>query len=423
MTTTALADLYERFVSDDCPVGLRVYDGSTAGPRDAEDVLEIRSPLALRYLATAPGQLGLVRAYVSGSLEVHGDVHRTIHALLAHTRGDPGPRDLAAALHAIGLWVLRRPPLPPEEGPPAWRRGLARHTRRRDAGAIAHHYDLSNRFYELVLGPSMVYSCAVFSTPDTTLDEAQAEKIDLICRKLDLQPGERLLDVGAGWGSLVRHAVEQYGVTALGVTLSRRQAQWAQEAFARAGIAGRAELRLLDYRDIAETGFDAIASVGAMEHVGTKQLGPHFAGLARRLRPEGRMLNHAITRRSNHERNRTGPVIDRYVFPDGELQGQGTVVSAMHDNGFEVRHAESLREHYAMTLREWGANLERHWAAAVAEVGEGRARMWRLYMAMARVGFDLHRHEIHQTLAVRTGAGGRSGMPLRPDWERARTLA
>lgn len=423
MTMTALAELYERFVSDDCPVGLRVYDGSTAGPRDAEDVLDIRSPLALRYLATAPGQLGLVRAYVTGTLEVHGDVHRTIHTLLEHTRGDARLRDLFGALRAIGPWVLRRPPLPPEEAPAAWRRGLARHTRRRDADAIAHHYDLSNRFYELVLGPSMVYSCAVFATPDTTLDEAQAEKVDLVCRKLDLQPGQRLLDVGAGWGALVRHAAEHYGVSALGVTLSRRQAQWAQEAFAAAGLADRAEVRVLDYRDIEETGFDAIASVGAMEHVGTKQLGPHFSGLAARLRPEGRLLNHAITRPSNLVPNRCGPVIDRYVFPDGELQGQGTVVSALHDHGLEVRHSESLREHYAMTLREWGANLERNWAAAVAEVGERRARMWRLYMAMSRVGFDLNRLEVHQTLAVRTGAQGRSGLPLRPDWERVRALA
>ena len=420
---TTPAELYERFVPHDCPVALRAYDGSAAGPRDAESVIELRSPLALRYLATAPGQLGLARAYVTGTLEVHGDVHATLHALLAHVRGGLGARDLAAALRATGPWVLRRPPLPPEEAPAPWRRGLARHTRRRDADAITHHYDLSNRFYERVLGPSMVYSCAVFPTAETSLDEAQAEKVDLVCRKLDLRPGQRLLDVGAGWGSLVHHAAEHYGVNALGVTLSRRQVEWATAAIAAAGLEGRAQVRLLDYRDIRETGFDAIASVGAMEHVGTARLGAHFSGLAARLRPEGRMLNHTITRPSNHEGTRLGPVIDRYVFPDGELQGPGTVVSALHDHGLEVRHTESLREHYAMTLREWGANLERHWAEAVAEVGERRARMWRLYMAISRVGFDLNHIEVHQMLAVRTGPRGASRMPLRPDWERARIVA
>ena len=274
-----LAELYERFVPGDCPVALRAYDGSAAGPRDAESVIELRSPLALRYLATAPGQLGLARAYVTSTLEVHGDLHATLHALLAHVRGGLRARDLAAALRALGPWVLRRPPLPPEEAPAPWRRGLVRHTRRRDADAVAHHYDLSNRFYELVLGPSMVYSCGVFPTADASLDEAQAEKVDLVCRKLDLRPGQRLLDVGAGWGSLVRHAAEHYGVRALGVTLSRRQVEWATAAIAAAGLEGRAELRLLDYRDIRETGFDAIASVGAMEHVGTAQLGAHFSGL------------------------------------------------------------------------------------------------------------------------------------------------
>jgi len=419
---TTLAELWDRFIDEDCPVALRAYDGSTAGPRDAEAIVELRSPTALRHLASAPGQLGLARAYVTGTLEVHGDLHAALHGLLAHARG-LRLRDALAALRSVGPWVLRRPPVPPEEAPAPWRRGLARHTKRRDADAIAHHYDLSNRFYELVLGPTMVYSCAVFPAADATLDEAQTEKVDLVCRKLDLQPGQRLLDVGAGWGALVRHAAEHYGVSALGVTLSQRQAQWAQEAIAAAGLAGRAEVRLLDYRDIQETGFDAIASVGAMEHVGTAQLGRHFTGLAGRLRPGGRMLNHTITRPSNHERNRTGPVIDRYVFPDGELQGPGTVVSALHDHGLEVRHTESLREHYAMTLCGWCANLERNWAAAVAEVGERRARAWRLYMTISRVGFDLNRIEVHQMLAVRTGPRGESGLPLRPDWERPRALA
>jgi cyclopropane-fatty-acyl-phospholipid synthase len=264
----------------------------------------------------------------------------------------------------------------------------------------------------------MTYSCAVFPTEDSSLETAQVEKVDLICRKLELRPGQRLLDVGAGWGALVRHAAEHYGVAALGVTLSERQVAWAKRAIAEAGLGDRAEVRHLDYRDVEETGFDAISSVGTMEHIGSAELGGHFSALAGKLRPEGRMLNHTITRPSNRERNRPGPFLDRYIFPDGELQGPGTVVGAMHDNGFEVRHSENLREHYAMTLREWGRNLERNWDRAVAEVGERRARAWRLYMTLSRVAFETNRVQIHQFLGVRPDRDGRSGMPLRPGWER-----
>ena len=213
---------------------------------------------------------------------------------------------------------------------------------------------------------------------------------------------------------MICHAAEQYGVRALGVTLSRAQAEWARRAISASGLEQRAEIRFLDYRELRETGFDAISSVGVMEHVGTAGLGAHFTAMAARLRAEGRMLNHTITRPFNAARSRTGPFIDRYIFPDGELQGLGTVIGAMHDNGLEVRHEESLREHYALTLREWGANLERHWQRAVAEVGERRARTWRLYMAMSRLGFELNRLQIHQILGVRTPASGRSGSPPRP---------
>jgi len=319
--------------------------------------------------------------------------------------------------------MLRRPPIPPEEARAPWRRGLVRHSRGRDAQAVSHHYDVSNPFYELLLGSSMAYSCAVFSRPSATLAEAQREKFDLICRKLDLKPGERLLDVGAGWGGLVRHAAQHFGVRALGVTLSREQAEWAQRAIFEAGLRQRAEVRFLDYRDVSETGFDAISSVGAMEHIGSSELGSHFQAMTTGLRSEGRMLNHTITRSSNRQRHRTGPFVDRYVFPDGELQGLGMVIGAMHDHGLEVRHEENLREHYAMTLREWSANLERHWPRALTEVGERRARIWRLYMAISRVGFDLNRIQIHQILGVRLTSDGQSGMPPRPSWERSRSQA
>jgi cyclopropane-fatty-acyl-phospholipid synthase len=411
-----LAEFFEVLFGGRPPVAFRAYDGSCFDPGDAVGVLDVRTPRALRYIATAPGELGLARAYVMGDIEIHGDLQATLSGLVSHWRGSVPWRELARGLER---WMLRRPPVPPEEATSPWRRGLRRHTRTRDASAIAHHYDLSNRFYELVLGSSMAYSCAVFAGPSATLLEAQREKFDLICRKLDLRPGERLLDVGAGWGGLVCHAARHYGVNALGVTLSGLQAEWAMRSIRKAGLQARAQVRLLDYRDVRERGFDAISSVGAMEHIGSANLGSHFQAMAVRLRAEGRMLNHTITRSSNHQRHRAGQFIDRYVFPDGELESLGTVVAAMHDHGLEVRHEENLREHYALTLREWGANLERHWQHAVAEVGERRARVWRLFIAMARIGFERNSIEIHQILGVRVSPAGGSGMPLRPAWERA----
>ena len=403
-------------VDERAPVAFRAWDGSAAAGRDTEATVEARSPAALWYLLSAPSELGLARAYVTGAIDIDGDLHAALAGMERNRR--PLQREQLVRLIAGLPWRQIRPaPVPLEEAPPRWRRGLVAHTRGRDAAAIAHHYDLSNRFYRVVLGPSMVYSCAVFMTSDATLEAAQEEKFDLICRKLDLRPGERLLDVGTGWGGMVMHAAANYGVTALGVTLSRSQVQWAQAAIAERGLAERAEVRLLDYRDLAEDEFDAISSIGAMEHFGSRQLGPHFSAMARRLRPAGRMLNHCITRPSNRQRRRPGPFIDRYVFPDGELEGPGAVIAAMHDHGFEIRHEENLREHYAITLRHWAENLDRGWDQAVAEVGERRARAWRLYIAISRLGFELGRIQIHQVLGVQPTARGRSCMPLRPDWE------
>jgi cyclopropane-fatty-acyl-phospholipid synthase len=419
LTAMRLADIFTGLMDERASVAFRAYDGSSVGPADAESVLELRRPEAVAYIATAPGELGFARAYVTGALEVHGDLHATLHALLAGARKDVGWRERLQTLSGVGLRALRRPRIPPEEARPRWRRGL-RHSRARDAAAISHHYDVSNRFYEIVLGPSMAYTCAVFPSADASLEQAQAEKFDLVCRKLALAPGDRLLDVGAGWGGMVMHAAEHHGARALGVTLSEPQASWAQRKIAERGLQERAEVRFLDYRDVSETGFDALSSIGLTEHIGARNLGSYFSFLAAKLRPEGRMLNHMITRPSNRERQRAGRFIDRYVFPDGELEGPGTIVSAMHDHGLEVRHEENLREHYSMTLREWGANLERGWQEAVAEAGERRARVWRLYMAAARVGFDLNRVELHQILGVRLTSDGRSGMPLRSDWETAR---
>ena len=226
----------------------------------------------------------------------------------------------------------------------------------------------------------------------------------------------RLLDVGCGWGGMVRHAAENYGVTVLGVTLSRRQAEWAGKAIADAGLTERAEVRHQDYRDVTETGFDAVSSIGLTEHIGMRALPSYFEFLYSRLHPGGRLLNHCITRPTTTEGVKSKGFIDRYVFPDGELEAVGTIASVMQDAGFEIRHEENLREHYAKTLTGWGDNLERNWAAAVAEVGEERARVWRLYMVGSRLGFERRGIELHQILGVKVADNGTAGVPLRPDW-------
>jgi cyclopropane-fatty-acyl-phospholipid synthase len=291
-----------------------------------------------------------------------------------------------------------------------------RHSKARDAEAISHHYDVSNTFYEWVLGPSMTYTCACYPTDDSTLEEAQEHKYDLVARKLNLQPGMRLLDVGCGWGGMVRHAAKHYGVKALGVTLSRQQAEWAAKAIAEDGLSDVAEVRYSDYRDVREREFDAVSSIGLTEHIGAKNLGAYFSFLRSKLRPQGRLLNHCITRPTTTERVHIRGFIDRYVFPDGELEGAGRIISAMQDNGFEVRHEENLREHYARTLHGWCDNLNDNWDAAVREVGLGRTKVWGLYMAGSRLGFERRTIELHQVLGVRVDDNGDSGMPLRPDW-------
>jgi cyclopropane-fatty-acyl-phospholipid synthase len=410
-----LADAFSLVVPAERGVGFRGYDGSRAGPADADVVLEIRTPRAVEFLASAPSQLGLARAYVAGDLEIHGDVYTALSRLW------PLPLDHLSWAQRVRLartfapHALARPTPPPQER----RLSGRRHSKGRDAEAIQHHYDVSNTFYAWVLGPSMAYTCAVFTHPDNTLEEAQEEKFDLVCRKLDLKPGMRLLDVGCGWGGMVLHAVQNYGVTAIGVTLSRQQAEWGQLAIEEAGLADRAQIRHSDYRDVRESGFDAVSSIGLTEHIGRANYPSYFSFLHSKLRPEGRLLNHTITRPdgrfpTHYKRS----FINRYVFPDGELSAPWQVMAAMNDAGFELRHDENLREHYAITLRHWCENLERHWDDAVAEAGLGTARVWRLYMAASRLGFDVNFIQLHQTLGVKVADGGASGFPLRPDFAR-----
>jgi cyclopropane-fatty-acyl-phospholipid synthase len=415
MARPSLAELLTGVLAG-APIAVEAYDGSAAGPADASVRLVLRSPRALSYLISAPSSLGLARAFVAGDLEIHGDLYDALTAIWSSHIGILSWPERLRVLRNVDPKALRWADAPPEEyGARRLRTGL-RHSKQRDAAAISHHYDVSNTFYEWVLGPSMTYTCACYPADKATLEEAQAHKYDLVCRKLGLEPGMRLLDVGCGWGGMVRFAAEHYGVQALGVTLSRRQAEWAKERIASDGLGHLAEVRFSDYRDISETAFDAISSIGLTEHIGKANLPSYFSFLAGRLRPQGRLLNHCITRPTTTEPNQFGGFIDRYVFPDGELEGVGVIVATMQDHGFEVRHEENLREHYAKTLAGWCANLAEHWDEAVAEVGPGRARVWALYMAGSRLGFERHTLELHQVLGVKVDAEGHNGMPLRPDW-------
>jgi len=405
-----IAAIVEDLLGRDLPVAVEAYDGSRVGPSDPPATLVIRSPIALQRILTAPGELGFGRAYVAGDLDFEGE----IWAILALRDRLPSvslsAHQWLAMLRLAGSAGLRRPTPPAEEA----RLHGRRHSKSRDAAAIAHHYDVSNDFYRLILGSTMTYSCAVWADPSITLDEAQEAKYELICQKLALQPGQRLLDIGCGWGGMAMHAAKHHGVTAVGVTLSTRQAELAEKRVAEAGLGDRVEIRKQDYRDVGDGPYDAISSIGMFEHVGLSQVKKYFDRVHVLLRPQGRFMNHAIGRPPfDKSRFARAGFIDRYVFPDGELHEVGTIVSAIQQAGFEVRHLESLREHYALTLRAWVANLEANWDAAVAAVGLARARIWRLYMAGSAVNFEAGRTQIHQVLATRPG-GGASGMPLRP---------
>ncbi|MET3963352.1 cyclopropane-fatty-acyl-phospholipid synthase [Marmoricola sp. OAE513] len=423
--TSTIADAFSALLIGDIPFRFTAYDGSSAGPEDSAFGLHLKNERGLSYMVTAPGDLGLARAYVMGDLELVGAHPGDPFAALSHIKGSktglkfrtPTPLEALALVRTVGLTNLKPPPIPATEHAPRWRRLMEGflHSPERDAEAIHHHYDVSNRFYEMVLGPSMTYTCACFPTEDSTLEEAQFHKYDLVAQKLDLQPGQRLLDVGCGWGGMVRHAVKHYGVTALGVTLSAEQAFWAQQKIKEEGLEDRAEVRHLDYRDVTENDFDAISSIGLTEHIGVDNYPAYFAFLRDRLKPQGRLLNHSITRADN-KKTSTGAFIDRYVFPDGELTGSGRMITEIQDAGLEVHHEENLRMHYAKTLAGWNAYLVENWDECVAEVGEETARVWGLYIAGSRMGFETNEIQLHQVLATKTDADGNSGYPLRPTW-------
>ncbi|HEX2576031.1 MAG TPA: cyclopropane-fatty-acyl-phospholipid synthase family protein [Aquihabitans sp.] len=400
--------------TDHLPLAVRAWDGSRVGPPDAAVTAVLHSPRALRHLLWAPNELGLARAHVAGDLDVEGDVFDLL--AVADVVTDPGEElslrldpaaVLALARAARRLGVLGPPPPRPREE--AALRGW-RHTLRRDAGAISHHYDVGNDFYRLLLGPSLTYSCAYWYDDGIDLTQAQAAKHELVCRKLGLRPGMRLLDVGCGWGSMVVHAARHHGVQAVGITISQEQAALARRRVADAGLADRVEIRVQDYRLVADGPFDAISSIGMFEHVGAARTATYLARLHELLRPGGRLLNHAISRPDPDVDAQVDPrsFIGRYVFPDAALLEVGTVVTAMSRCGFEVRDVHSLREHYARTLRAWVANLQAAWPQVQRLVGPGRARVWRLYLAASAIGFEQHRTAVHQVLAVRPHPDGRS---------------
>ena len=437
-----LVALAEQLLGNPLPVRVRAWDHSEAGPPGAP-VLVVRSRRALRRVLWRPGELGLARAWVAGELDVEGDLYQALDLLAGllwerdegpaapsrHRRVGPArARALArpdSAAAARELLALAGPGLPPAAAR-ARRSGAAPGCATPCAATArpsATTTTSATTSTSWCSAPRMVYSCAYWAerrTAHRRLEDAQRDKLDLICRKLGLRDGQRLLDVGCGWGSLVLHAAREYGVRAVGITLSSEQAAYARKRIAEEGLADRVEIRVQDYREVDDGPYDAISSVGMAEHVGAGALRASTpTSCTRLLKPGGRLLNHQIARRPEPTKRRTRSTtfIDAYVFPDGELAPLGRPSASWRRPGFEVRDVESLREHYALTLRRWVANLEADWARGGAADHPGRARVWRLYMAASALAFEHNRIGVNQVLAVRTPRGGASGLPLRTrDW-------
>jgi cyclopropane-fatty-acyl-phospholipid synthase len=415
LTLELLDDLFGRVRPRDFAV--RLWDGSRWGPDEQTQprfTLALAHPGALRAMFFPPGELSLGEAYVYGDYDVEGDLEA---AMRLGEATEPLRAD-RAALARIGLKLLR---LPSQRGAHEGR-GRAdvhgmRHSRTRDRQAISYHYDVGNDFYSLWHDDAMVYSCAYFEHESQHLGDAQRRKLDYICRKLRLAPGERLLDVGCGWGGLVLHAAREYGVEAVGVTLSRAQVELARGRISAEGLEHRCRAEYADYRDVDEARpFDKLVSVGMFEHVGEQQLPEYFAKAFRLLRPGGAFLNHGIASATANSSGRGG-FSDKHVFPDGELVPVSRTLSVAEAAGFEVRDVESLREHYAITLRRWVANLERHHDEAAAATDEATYRTWRLFMSASARGFATGSLQVYQSLLVRPADDGSSGVPLtREDW-------
>ena len=403
----------------ECPVrdfAVGFWDGTLWSPdpsRPPRFTVVVRNPDALALLFEKRDEAALGQAFVDGHLDVTGNLEAVFPVaeyLLKHAAVSPGM--LSRAIHAVARGSRSGRDTSSLPG--------RKHTKERDAEAARRHYDLSNEFYGIWLDPQMVYSCAYFEHPDETLEVAQARKIDYICRKLRLRRGDRFLDIGCGWGGLMLHAVERYGVEATGNTVSARQAQFCEKRIDAACVSDRAQVLLADYRDIEGSGqYDKLASIGMFEHVGEALQSEYFARAWRLLRPGGAFLNHAIARRVDNRTTVGRSFIDEYVFPDGELLTLDETLGAAEAAGFEVRDVENLREHYVLTLRLWMRRLEARADNAVRLVGEKRYRTWRLYLAGSAQAFDSGRLSVFQTLLVKPDQG-RNGLPLtREDWYRS----
>ena len=423
MTGTTIAERLAAVLQDvagvDLPVRLRAWDGSETGPVGGP-VLVIRSRRALRRLVWSPGELGLARAYVTGDIDVDGDLadgFRRVWAA-ARTRPSAGVRlTTADRLRAVGAAVRLgavgpRPKVPASEARLAG--GL--HTRARDREAISHHYDLSNDFYQLLLDESMAYSSAYYENAAQSLPDAQRAKLDLICRKLELRPGMRLLDIGCGWGSLILHAAEHYGVHATGVTLSAQQRDFVAKRVADRGLEELVTVRLQDYREISETEpFDAVSSIEMGEHVGEEQYAVYAATMFGHLRPGGRLLLQQMSRRADTAPG-GGAFIESYIAPDMHMRPMSSTVAFLERAGFEIRDVEAMREHYVRTVDAWIATFESNYAAVVDLVGEEVARVWRLYLVGGGLSFEEGRMGVDQILSVKTSVEGTSWMPERRPW-------
>jgi cyclopropane-fatty-acyl-phospholipid synthase len=367
------------------PFRVTFWDGTELPPtdRNGAPTLHLRSPAALAHVLRAPGQLGLGRAYVSGEIEVD-DLETALRMLDGY---HPPPLDRAAQLRlalaaARAVGPMRPPPVPETELRPRGRR----HSPERDRRSVRHHYDVSNDFFALFLDESMTYSCAFFSRDGSSLEAAQRAKLGLVCTKLALREGERVLDVGCGWGSFAIHAAREHGVHVTGITLSEPQAELARRRAEEAGVSDRVEIRVMDYRELPGEPYDAIASIGMVEHVGSNRIDEYAATLARLLRPGGRLLNHGIARLRVGEPE-AGPFSERYVFPDAAPLHLSRIQAALERAGLETQHVEGFREDYAETLRHWMRRLDEHAAEAERLAGPERLRVWRLYLRAARNGF------------------------------------
>lgn len=414
---------------EDREIAIRLWDGTLETPAPARVprcTIILRRPGALRRMLLPPSELALGEAYLTDDFDVEGEMEAALRLGEALAGRIASPRLLASLVARLRL--LPADDLPPSALPLGAARGRpalaglgARHTRRRDAAAVRYHYDVGNDFYALWLDRRMVYSCAYFQTGEEDLDTAQEAKLELICRKLRLQAGERLLDIGCGWGGLVQYAAERYGVEALGVTLSEPQAELARARIAAAGLSDRCRVEVRDYRDLPRTHpFDKIVSVGMFEHVGRSRLLTYFNTAYRLLRPGGLFLNHGIAEGPARRHGmslparllwRPGSFVATYVFPDGELIPPGDALQYAELAGFETRDVENLREHYTLTLHHWVRRLEAQRARAVGLVGEPAYRVWRLYMAGAAHSFASGGNSLIQALFAKPHADGTVELP------------